>query len=213
MQYQSIIIQTNEPKAEKVDLSECIPDYNKHFKAEFFNTLILSPEKQSYNVKEIQELVDWNSKKPAYSSRKMAIIENAEELTVITQNKLLKTLEEPAENTIIVLLTSRVASLIDTVISRCKVYIKDSKTIINNNEIIDEFIKQKSFNKRLELIEEIINNGSSELVIQIIKRITEKAINESDKEKLDLMLHFFELHRKNKLNIRLTLESLAIMLE
>ena len=49
----------------------------------------------------------------------MGIIDNAERLSEIVQNKLLKTLEEPYPGTVIILATDNKESLLPTVRSRC----------------------------------------------------------------------------------------------
>ena len=55
-----------------------------------------------------------------YSSRyKIYIIDEAEKLTVQAQNALLKTIEEPPEYAVIILLTTNISALLQTVLSRC----------------------------------------------------------------------------------------------
>ena len=51
---------------------------------------------------------------------KMAIIDNADQMTNEAANALLKTLEEPGENSILILITSRSESLLPTIVSRCQ---------------------------------------------------------------------------------------------
>jgi DNA polymerase-3 subunit delta' len=58
--------------------------------------------------------------KPFMAGKKVAIINNAENLNTQSSNALLKTLEEPAENSIIILIASA-AKLLPTIISRCQV--------------------------------------------------------------------------------------------
>ncbi len=57
--------------------------------------------------------------KPYSSPRKVYIINEGEKMTVQAQNALLKTLEEPPEYTVILILTTNVESLLPTVLSRC----------------------------------------------------------------------------------------------
>lgn len=52
--------------------------------------------------------------------RKVAIVDDAERLSVAAQNALLKTLEEPAGQALIVLVTSSAGALLPTVRSRCQ---------------------------------------------------------------------------------------------
>ncbi|MCH5256647.1 MAG: DNA polymerase III subunit delta [Lachnospiraceae bacterium] len=59
--------------------------------------------------------------KPYSSPRKIYIINEGEKMTVQAQNALLKTLEEPPEYAVILVLTSNVDTLLPTVLSRCVV--------------------------------------------------------------------------------------------
>ncbi len=69
--------------------------------------------------------------KPYSSRRKVYIINEGEKMTVQAQNALLKTLEEPPEYTVILILTANVESLLPTILSRCVVWnmkpVKDSQ--------------------------------------------------------------------------------------
>ena len=49
---------------------------------------------------------------------RIAVISNAETLTIQAANRLLKTLEEPSENTHIFMTCSRVGLILDTILSR-----------------------------------------------------------------------------------------------
>lgn len=59
--------------------------------------------------------------KPYSSPRKIYIINEGEKMTVQAQNALLKTLEEPPEYAVILILTSNVDTLLPTILSRCVV--------------------------------------------------------------------------------------------
>lgn len=59
--------------------------------------------------------------KPYSSNFKVYIVNEAEKMSVQAQNALLKTLEEPPEYAVILLLTTNVNSLLPTILSRCVV--------------------------------------------------------------------------------------------
>ncbi|MBD5457752.1 MAG: DNA polymerase III subunit [Lachnospiraceae bacterium] len=59
--------------------------------------------------------------KPYSSPRKVYIMNEGEKMTAQAQNALLKTLEEPPEYAVILILTSNVDSLLPTILSRCVV--------------------------------------------------------------------------------------------
>lgn len=64
------------------------------------------------------------------SSSQSVIINNAQDLTPEAQNAFLKTLEEPPENTVIILLAPNEESLLPTVVSRC--FIQDLGNLSNS---------------------------------------------------------------------------------
>ena len=81
---------------------------------------VVKPEGASVKDKQIQELQSNLMTLPSGEGRRnIAIIEDAETITLRAQNRLLKTLEEPTEGTIIMLLTGNSELLIPTVRSRC----------------------------------------------------------------------------------------------
>ena len=85
-----------------------------------------------------QQLVGDIQIKPYHSRYKIYIIDEAEKLTVQAQNTLLKTIEEPPEYGIIILLTTNADIFLQTVLSRC-VRI-DFKPI--SDDLVEQFIKE-----------------------------------------------------------------------
>ncbi len=84
---------------------------------------IIRPDEESLQitVEKIRELQRTLSFYPYYSKYKVAIIEEAEKMNKAAANALLKTLEEPNETTILILLTSEAGNLLDTIKSRCQI--------------------------------------------------------------------------------------------
>lgn len=77
-------------------------------------------EKASLGVKEIREQVTSDVQiKPYSSAYKVYLIEEAEKMTEEAQNALLKTIEEPPEYAVFLILVSRQEQLLPTVLSRC----------------------------------------------------------------------------------------------
>lgn len=72
--------------------------------------------------------------KPYSSPYKVYIINEAEKMTVQAQNAILKTLEEPPEYAVILLLTSNVNSLLPTILSRC--------VVLNMKPVADELVRK-----------------------------------------------------------------------
>lgn len=72
--------------------------------------------------------------KPYSGPHKVYIINEAEKMTVQAQNAILKTLEEPPEYAVILLLTTNVNSLLPTILSRC--------VVLNMKPVSDELVKK-----------------------------------------------------------------------
>jgi len=76
---------------------------------------------KSIRIDDIRDLCDKLSQTSQYGGYRVAILEQAEHLTVSAANSLLKTLEEPGENILILLVTARPHRLPVTIRSRCQV--------------------------------------------------------------------------------------------
>lgn len=72
--------------------------------------------------------------KPYSSPRKIYIMNEGEKMTVQAQNALLKTLEEPPEYAVILILTTQVEALLPTIISRC--------VVLNMKPVSDALVKK-----------------------------------------------------------------------
>ena len=72
--------------------------------------------------------------KPYSSPRKVYIMNEGEKMTVQAQNALLKTLEEPPEYAVIIILTTNVDSLLPTILSRC--------VVLNMKPVEDALVKK-----------------------------------------------------------------------
>ena len=82
--------------------------------------LIILEEKKSIKIQQIKDLIHQLSLKPCASSYKVALINPAENLTLQASNALLKTLEEPPQHSIIILLAKNEKNLLPTIVSRCQ---------------------------------------------------------------------------------------------
>ena len=68
----------------------------------------------------IREAIDFVMLKSGLSKNKILFIDGAENLTISSQNALLKTLEEPPQNTFIIIQSNRFKCLNQTIYSRCQ---------------------------------------------------------------------------------------------
>ncbi|NLG25860.1 MAG: DNA polymerase III subunit delta', partial [Clostridiales bacterium] len=82
--------------------------------------MVIEPEK-SIGVDDVRALTEWLSTRPGDAGRRVAIVRGADRMTVPAQNALLKTLESPPGDAVIVLIAESAAALLPTVVSRCRI--------------------------------------------------------------------------------------------
>lgn len=98
----------------------------------------LGPDGKSIKVAQIRELQNVINIKPTFSKKSVYIIDDADLMTIEAQNSLLKTLEEPPEYAVIILIVHNERSILSTVKSRC-VNIKFNK--LSDKDIKKYFLK------------------------------------------------------------------------
>jgi DNA polymerase III subunit delta' len=77
--------------------------------------------KKSIGVDQIREMINWINLTHQSKQKKILYIPQAEQMTVQASNALLKTLEEPPADVVIILICEHVKSLIATIRSRCQI--------------------------------------------------------------------------------------------
>jgi DNA polymerase-3 subunit delta' len=91
-------------------------------------------------VDEIREQVNGDvAIKPYSGPKKIYIMDEAEKMNTQAQNALLKTLEEPPEYALIILLATRVEAMLQTILSRC--------VVLETKPVADDVIKEYLMSK------------------------------------------------------------------
>jgi DNA polymerase-3 subunit delta' len=95
-----------------------------HPDCQFIGPEIEETEKSSrtrdIGISSVRRVIGWNKLKPILAPRKVAVINDAQRLSVEAQNAFLKSLEEPAGSTVFILIAPFCADLLETVVSRCR---------------------------------------------------------------------------------------------
>ena len=143
--------------------------------------------KETIRVEQIRQIKTFLAQKSIDSGKKIVLIVDADLLNEAASNCLLKTLEEPT-NGLFILLTSRLSSLLDTIISRCQIIRFKSFS----NKQLEIFIKNNLDSSILNLeeesnIEDLINsaNGSPGKILNNIKMWNE--LSNEIKDNLDFL--------------------------
>lgn len=82
----------------------------------------VQPEKKDIAVEEIRELRTKLQLKPYYGVSRVAVIDEAHRMSAAAMNALLKTLEEPAPGTYLILVSHSGHRLLPTIVSRCQTF-------------------------------------------------------------------------------------------
>ena len=83
---------------------------------------LVTPEEAGKQIKvaQVRELVDFLIHTPQQGGYKVTVIQPAEAMNISAANALLKSLEEPADNTLLILITDAPSRLLATIRSRCQ---------------------------------------------------------------------------------------------
>ena len=116
---------------------------------------IISSDKKSIGVNDIRSLIDEVSKRPYEGEYKIFIIKNADNITPEGQNALLKTLEEPPDNVVIIMLIEHMDNILQTLQSRCQT-LRFGRVPINE---IQGYLDNKGYKKENTPIAASLSDG------------------------------------------------------
>ena len=112
-------------------------------------------EKASLGIDEIRaKLCNTMDIRPFSSPYKVYIVPEAEKMTEAAQNALLKTIEEPPEYGVVILLTSNISELLPTIQSRCLTL--EFRPLSTATE--GEFARSEDFIERKDKILSLLHN-------------------------------------------------------
>ncbi|MBR6444615.1 MAG: hypothetical protein IKS63_04225 [Firmicutes bacterium] len=120
---------------------------------------------------EIEE-IQYRLKMKPNEKRNIAVIPNADTMTDRAQNRFLKTLEEPPEGTIIILLTENKERLLPTIVSRCVCFSlqeadleADEKAAAEAAELCSMLFAGKPFYETTEKADKLMSDKDSALFL------------------------------------------------
>lgn len=180
--------------------------------------IIDETEEKSIKTETIKEMVKGVYEKPIASAKKVYIINDSQKMTKEAQNSLLKTLEEPPEYVVIILITDNDNLLLNTIKSRCAKIKFNSLT----NDEITKILKEKynyeevplnvlevaegsvthalSIQGKENLFNEIKRTFLNLEKINIIDLLNKKDILFKDKDSIYEVLNYINIILFNKIN-------------
>ena len=175
--------------------------------------LCIEPDGNSIKIEQIRNLQKEIQEKPIISNKKVYIIDDADLMTKEAQNCLLKTLEEPPEFAVIILIGSNENTFLPTIKSRCM--------ILHFNRLSDSEIKsylQEQYNE-LNVTQSMLDiaGGSIGRAINLKDKQEDyskvaEIINNLDKKDLIDIVQASEILYKSKEDINDILDYINIIL-
>ncbi|HBF8524698.1 DNA polymerase III subunit delta' C-terminal domain-containing protein [Clostridioides difficile] len=163
------------------ELSKLLLDYENLENSPDY--VLIKPDGNSIKIAQIRNLQSDIVIRP-HKDYKIYIINNAEKMTVEAQNALLKTLEEPPNYAIIILVTNNKEALLETIKSRCDIIkfspipIEDLKRYLINTGIEEE---------RAQLLA-IFSRGSIENALNLSQSSEFSMMREDIQQYIQIML-------------------------
>lgn len=185
------------------------------FKITSDNLDILVFEDEKIGIAQIKQLIKHLSTKPFGQTPKSVVILNGNNISPDAQNALLKTLEEPPGESIILIGIDAENKLLPTVLSRCQVidlppslasHLKGVNVNIDIEKLFDATIEEK-----FEIIEK--SSDREKLLSDFIESYRQKALSgNAASEFLEELLQA-QIWKESNVNIRTILEYLMLKLK
>jgi DNA polymerase-3 subunit delta' len=166
-------------------------------------------EETGWTINLVRQSKHFLSQKPFNHQNKIIIIYQAEKLNIESQNALLKTLEEPGNDSYVIISTSKPSKLLPTVISRCQIIKLKNKLESKNDNSLDithqikkDLLLSESLTKdkkevlpylenQLKIQQKLLikdpNQQTSELIKKIIKAVQMIEANVDPRSALDFI--------------------------
>jgi DNA polymerase-3 subunit delta' len=174
--------------------------------------------------------------KPFEGRYKVAIVDEADRMSHSAQNAFLKTLEEPPDESIIILLTSSPQSLLPTIRSRCQslrfegipieLIVEELKTrrgLSGEESTMIAFLSEGSLGRALNLDDKILSDRNELInrlsrvetdfassVLGVVESILRGSSND-DNEKLKIYLEFILLWLRDLISVKIGLDEDLLM--
>ena len=117
--------------------------------------------KKIISVDQIREIIKEANELPTESEKRVFVIDEADKMNTEAQNSILKTLEEPPEYVVIILIVTNESKMLETIKSRCNIIKFDT---LKELEIEKYLIKENLLDKSRKDVEIKLLNGSLENV-------------------------------------------------
>lgn len=174
------------------------------------NPDILVLEDEKIGIAQIKQLIKHLSTKPFGKTAKSAVIFNANNISPDAQNALLKILEEPPGDAVILIGADSETKLLPTVLSRCLVISYQQSDVSSQPEFDLNQILDASIEERFEIVEKA--SDKEKLLSNVTESYRQKVLKgEASGEFLEDLLQA-QIWKEGNVNIRTILEYLMLKL-
>lgn len=160
--------------------------------------------------------------RPFKGKTKAVVIDAYSEITVQAQNALLKVLEEPPANTIIIISTAKKELLLSTIISRCKIIeLKEKETNLANEDLLQlgnilNIVLNGKIGGKLKIAQDIATNKDGAVLwlekmsIFVRKKLVESYNDPKYLNFLKSLQKTYAVIKSTNVNQRIALENLFL---
>ena len=172
------------------------------------NPDLLLIEEDKIGIKEIKTAIKHLSTKPFGQTQKSVIILNGNQISPDAQNALLKTLEEPPGESIILIGLDSETKLLPTIRSRCLIISFQSSALSHQTDFDLDKILKASLEERFEIIEK--TEDKEKLLNNLTNSYRQKVLEgEGDPKFLEQLLDA-QIWKESNVNLRTILEHLML---
>lgn len=181
-------------------IKQQIASINSKISVSTYNSHLFSPS-PSIGIGEVRNIKAILTKKTFAGGDRLIIINSLEKATSEAANALLKILEEPPNQTYIILTTNNLNRIPPTVISRCQI-ISDRKSTLKQPDM--------DFNEEMKLLKQILTSSPGERIIlsQTLGKSKEDAVKTLD----SLILLLRQLLYEEKRDLKLSVKGIAVLI-
>jgi DNA polymerase III delta prime subunit len=203
MYFQAVIIKADSGTLDKATILNLLKDKLHYELTQVEKEIIIENEENSIGIEELREIMQEVSLKT--EGIKLLLINSAEKLTTEAQNYLLKTVEEPYEQLVIVLVTKNIQRFLETILSRT--------IVLEINDLVKKDFPSfysLNFADRIELIDNLANSRLETTVFieNLLRESVDKKIAPTTLEEIVKVLKGI----KRSANIKAGLNKINILL-
>ena len=161
-----------------------------------FFTLENNFDSKNIKIEQIRNLIIFLNKTTYSKDLKFVIIDNSERLNLNSSNALLKSMEEPNENTFFFIIHDSSFKLLNTIKSRC-IEFKIFKNYIEKKKIFNDLAKQYNIIEKIDdsILEDLYFNSSGNVFSYFVRLINDE-FKYTDNI-LDFVFYFIDKYKKD----------------